>query len=94
MLYIPKIDNYLQISTDDEVKDFVVIDFGEFFKSIKEKLYSKLYDEQNIRKVAESLYIFLATPDKIEKYGKMLESIFSDNCEHRYNIEILNLFDP
>ena len=94
MLYIPKIDNYLQILTDDEVKDFVIIDFGEYFKSMKGKLYSKLYEEQNVRKVAESLYIFLGTPDKIEKYGKMLESNFSDNCEHHYNIEILNLFDP
>ena len=61
---------------------------------MKGKLYSKLYEEQNVRKVAESLYIFLATPDKIEKYGKMLESNFSDTCEHHCNIEILNLFDP
>ena len=61
---------------------------------MKGKLYSKLYEEQNVRNVAESLYIFLATPDKIEKYGKMLESNFSDTCEHHYNIKILNLFDP
>ena len=36
MLYIPKIDDYLKILTDDEVKDFVVINFDEYFKSTKE----------------------------------------------------------
>ena len=61
MLYIPKIDHYLNILTDEEVKDFVAINFSEYFKS------SKLSEEQNIRKVAKSLYIFLATLDEIEK---------------------------
>ena len=51
MLYIPKIDDYLKILTDDEVKDFVVLHFREKFKSIKEKLYSKLSEGQNLRKV-------------------------------------------
>ena len=37
------------------------------------------------------LYIFLTTPDKVEKY---VESNSSDNCVHHYNVEILNLFDP
>ena len=41
MLYIPKIDNYLKVLNDDEVKDFVAINFSEYFKSTKEKLYSK-----------------------------------------------------
>ena len=36
MLHIPKIDDYLKILTDDEVKDFVVINFDEYFKSAKE----------------------------------------------------------
>ena len=36
MLYIAKIDYYLEILTDEEVKDFVVINFSEYFKSIKE----------------------------------------------------------
>ena len=45
---------------------------------MKEKLCSKI-NEQNPRKVVESLYIFLTTPD---------------NCVHHHNIEILNLFDP
>ena len=37
------------------------------------------------------LYIFLTTPDKVEKYG---QSNYFDNCVHHYNVEILNLFDP
>ena len=53
MLFIPKIDDYLKILTDDEVKDFVV-----------PVLYSKLCEKQNIRKLVESLYIFLPTPDE------------------------------
>ena len=60
MVYIPKIDDYLKISTDDEVKDFVAMNISEYFKSIRE--------EQNIRKVAKLLYIFLATSDEVDKY--------------------------
>ena len=93
MLYIPKIDDYLKILTDDDVTNFVVINFGEFFKSTKEKLCSKLNEEQNLRKIFESLYIFL-TSDEVEKYVEMLQSNSSDNCVHRYNIKTLNLFDP
>ena len=72
MLYIPKIDDYLKILTDEEVKDFVAINFSECFKSIKEKLYSKLNEGQNLRKVAKLLYIFLATPDEVEKYVEIM----------------------
>ena len=91
MLFIPKIDHYLKILTDEEVNDLVVINFSEYSKFKREKLYSKLSQEQNLRKVAESLYILLVTPDKVEKYRK---TNFSDKCVHRYNVEILNLFDP
>ena len=83
MLYIPNIDNYLKILTDAEVKDFAAINFSECLKSTKEK--------QNLRKVAKSLYIFLTTPDEIEKYVQL---IFFDNCIHRYNVEMLNIFAP
>ena len=55
MLYIPRIDDYLEILTDEEVKDFVAINFSE---SIKEG--------QNLRKVAKSLYIFLTTTDEVQ----------------------------
>ena len=39
MLYIPKIDYCLKTLTDDEVKDFVDVNFGEYFKLTKEKLF-------------------------------------------------------
>ena len=58
------------------MKDFIAINFSE---SVKE--------EQNLRKVAKSLYFFLTTPDEVQSNS-------SDNCIHHYNIEILNLFDP
>ena len=93
MLYIPKIDNYLKILTDDEVKDFVAINFSECLKSTGEKLYTKLSEEQNLRKVAKSLYIFLTTPDEVEKCAKVMQSDSSDNCAYCYNIIILNLFN-
>ena len=51
MFHIPKIGDYLEILTDEVVKDFLVRNFSEYFKSIKE--------QQNLRKVAKSLYIFL-----------------------------------
>ena len=35
MLYIPKIDDYLKILTDDEVKDSVAINLSEYFKSTR-----------------------------------------------------------
>ena len=37
MLYIPKINDYIKILTDEEVKDFVAINFSEYFKSIREE---------------------------------------------------------
>ena len=76
MLCIPKIDDYLKILTDDQVKHFVVINFGEYFKYTKEKVYSKLNEEQNLRKVVETLYIFLTTPDEVEKYVEMVIKFF------------------
>ena len=45
MLYIPKIGDYLKTLIDDEVKDFVVINFYKYFKSLREKLYSNLSGE-------------------------------------------------
>ena len=37
MLYIPKIDDYLEILTVEQLKDFAAINFREYFKSIREK---------------------------------------------------------
>ena len=82
-MYIPKIHDYLKILTDEEVKDFIAINFIEYFKTIRE--------EKNLRKVSKLLYVFLTTPDEVEKYMK---SNYFDNCVHHYDIEILNLFNP
>ena len=71
MLHIPKIDDYLKLLTDEEVKDFVATNFSEYFKSIRE--------EQNLRKVTKSIYIFLASPYELEKYVQL-------NCVHYYNL--------
>ena len=37
MLYIPKICVYLKVLNSDEVKDLVALNFGEYFKSEREK---------------------------------------------------------
>ena len=66
MLYIPKIGGYLKVMTDNEVEDFVVINFNNYFKSVRDKLYSQLREKQNLRNIVESLFIFLTTPDKVE----------------------------
>ena len=71
MMYIPKIGEYLEILTDKEVKDFIAINFSE---SIKE--------EQNLIKVAKSLYFLLATPNEVEPNS-------SDKCIRHYNVKIL-----
>ena len=83
MLCVPKIYDYLKIFTDEELKDFAVINFSEHFNSIRA--------EQNPRKTAKLLYIVLTTPDEVEKY---VQSNSSDNCIHHYIVEILDLFDP
>ena len=61
--------------------------------STKEKLCSKLSEDQKIRNVAELLHILLATPNEAEKYAKMMQSNSWDKYAYHYNIEILNLFD-
>ena len=61
MLYIQNIDDSFKIFTDEEVKDFVNLNFSEYFKSTRENLYSKLDEKQNLRKVTKSLYIFKKT---------------------------------
>ena len=71
MLHIPKTDDYLEILTDEEVKDFVAINFSECFKSIRE--------DQSLRKVTQLLHIFLTASNEVEKY---MQSNSSDNCIH------------
>ena len=70
MFYIPNIDDYFEILTDEEVKCFVSINFC---KSIREK--------KNLGKVAKSLYIFLATQSNssdncIYRYNVEILNIF------------------
>ena len=48
-------DDYLEILTDEEEKDFVVINFSE-----------SLREEQNLRKIAKSFYFVLTTPDEVQ----------------------------
>ena len=71
MLYIPKIDDCLKMLTDNKLKDIVVINFGECFKSTRKIA-------ELLRKVAELIFILLATPDEVHKYGMMMQSRSSD----------------
>ena len=57
MLSVPKIDNYLEILTNEEVKDFAAITFSD---SIREEVVLR-----KVRKVAKLLYFFLTTHDKV-----------------------------
>ena len=57
-------------------------------------MYSKVCNKRYVRKIAKLLDIFLATSDEVEKYAKIIQSNSSDNCAYRYNIVILNLFEP
>ena len=54
MLYMSKICGYLKILADDEVNDSVSIHFSESIKSTRQKLCSKLKEEQTLRKIAKS----------------------------------------
>ena len=56
MLLIPKMNGDLKILTGEEVKDFVAINFSNYFKSIRE--------EENLRKVSKSLHVFVTTADE------------------------------
>ena len=40
--------------------------------------------------IAKLLYIFLTTPDEVEKY---VQSNSSDICVHHYNVAILKIFN-
>ena len=47
MLYIPKIDDYLKVLTDEEVKDFVTINFSEYLETMKEEQNLRTYLSNN-----------------------------------------------
>ena len=93
MLYLPKIDDYLKILTDNEVKDSAVINFVEYF-NLQEKFYSKLCEEQNIREVVESLYIFLKIPDEVKNILGWCSQIRLIIVCITIILRVSNLFDP
>ena len=80
MFYTSKIYECLKNLIDDEVKDFVTINFSKYLKSMRKKFYSKQNEEQNLRKVAKSLYIFPTISDEVEDYAKMMQSNSSEKC--------------
>ena len=49
MLHISKIDDYLKILTNEEVKDLEAINSSEHFTSTRKNLYFKLNEDQNLR---------------------------------------------
>ena len=69
MFYIPKIDWQRR-----EGFYCIPLNFTEYHQSISE--------EQNLRKVAGSFYIFLTTSGEVEKY---VRSNSSDDYIHQYN---------
>ena len=81
MLNISKINYYIKIFTDEEENNFPVVNFSDYFKTIREK--------QNLGKVAKSLYIFLTTPGEVEKYDQIILIIAYVTI-----VEILTFFDP
>ena len=80
MLYIPKTADYLKIDTDEEVKDFILINLAEYFKSTREKLYPNLSEEKSLKEVAESFYSFRSTPDEVERYIELNEKSKTKKC--------------
>ena len=48
-----------------------------------------------LRKLFESLYIFLTISDQVEQYFTIImQSNSSDSCIYYYNVQILNFFGP
>ena len=58
MLYIQKIGSSVEILTDDEVKDFIAINFRQFLKSAREILYSKLSENETLQKLLNCFIYF------------------------------------
>ena len=58
MFYIPNIDNYLKILTDEEVESFIAIKFSEYFKSIEKNVQLNSADNCTHHYNVEILNIF------------------------------------
>ena len=79
MLYIPKIDDYLEIVTDEEVKNFVVKNFNE---NIRKK--------ENLRNGAKSLYVFLTTPNNyVHHYNTEILNLFDPELQLIYTKPVI-----
>ena len=50
------------------MKKFVVRNWDKYFKFLKEKLYSKLTEDQDLRKLDKLSKFFLTAPDELVKY--------------------------
>ena len=74
------------------MKDFVVINFGEYFKCTREKLYAKLSENKILEKLLN--HFISITTDKVRKYVEMMKLSSFDNCICHYNIKIVNVFYP
>ena len=58
MLYIPIFADFLKTLFEEEVKDFVLINFDEYFKCTREKRYSKLSEEKDLEKLLNRFIVF------------------------------------
>ena len=67
---MPKIADFLKILTNEELKVFVVINFGECFKSSREKLHSTVGEKKNLRKVTESFFTLLTILTSVIRPGR------------------------
>ena len=65
---------------------------------MRESLNSKIGEEKNLRRFAESFYTFLTTLDeligKVPEAKTVMQLSFSDDFVRHYYIKILNFFDP
>ena len=85
MYYIPKIGDYLKVVTNNEVKEFLVINFDEYFNSTREKL--------NFNQVRNIILERCGTSNEVHKYAEAMQLSSFDNCVCHYNTKIRNLFD-
>ena len=85
MLYMPKIADYLKILTDKEEKLFAFTNYSDCFNSVRGKLYYKISEEKNIRRVAELFYTFLTTLDEVEKHFELIKKMFASKNYDAFN---------
>ena len=55
---MPKIADFLKILTHEELKVFVVINFGECFKSSREKLHSTVGEKKILEKLLNHFTLY------------------------------------